>query len=103
MLYSLPFGERPAFEFDEAKSAANRAKHGIDFIEAQALWTDQDMVTFRLPVHPEPRFAAVGRLGTKHWTAIYTPRGGRIRLISVRRSRIREARTYEDFRSRQGI
>jgi hypothetical protein len=28
------------FEFDEAKSQGNKAKHGIDFIEAQALWLD---------------------------------------------------------------
>ena len=27
-----------AFEFDPAKSAANRDKHGIDFVEAQGLW-----------------------------------------------------------------
>ena len=28
------------FEFDPAKSVANREKHGIDFIDAQALWRD---------------------------------------------------------------
>jgi uncharacterized DUF497 family protein len=28
------------FEFDERKSGANLAKHGIDFVEAQALWLD---------------------------------------------------------------
>ncbi|MEH2160100.1 MAG: BrnT family toxin [Nostoc sp.] len=28
------------FEFDLNKSATNKAKHGIDFIEAQKLWTD---------------------------------------------------------------
>jgi hypothetical protein len=26
------------FEFDPQKSAINKAKHGIDFIEAQVLW-----------------------------------------------------------------
>jgi hypothetical protein len=26
------------FEFDPGKSAANREKHGIDFVEAQVLW-----------------------------------------------------------------
>jgi uncharacterized DUF497 family protein len=30
------------FEFDAAKSAANKLKHGIDFVEAQALWADPD-------------------------------------------------------------
>ncbi len=30
------------FEFDPAKSAANLKKLGIDFIGAQALWSDPD-------------------------------------------------------------
>ena len=30
------------FEFDPAKSAANLEKHGIDFIGAQALWSDTE-------------------------------------------------------------
>ena len=30
------------FEFDPAKSAANLKKHGIDFLGAQALWSDPD-------------------------------------------------------------
>jgi uncharacterized protein len=44
------------FEFDAAKSAANKAKHGIDFVEAQALWLDPDRI--ELPARPtdEPRF-----------------------------------------------
>jgi uncharacterized DUF497 family protein len=28
------------FEFDPLKSKANQAKHGIDFVDAQALWND---------------------------------------------------------------
>jgi uncharacterized protein len=28
------------FEFDEARSRANKAKHGIDFVEAQVLWEE---------------------------------------------------------------
>ncbi len=30
------------FEFDRARSDSNRAEHGTDFVEAQALWTDPD-------------------------------------------------------------
>lgn len=32
------------FEFDDDKSVANRAKHGIDFLGAQALWNDPDLL-----------------------------------------------------------
>lgn len=36
--------ELPVFEFDPAKSAANRVKHGIDFVATQALWLDDRLL-----------------------------------------------------------
>ena len=30
------------FEYDEKKSLINKQKHGIDFVEAQKLWQDED-------------------------------------------------------------
>ena len=41
-ILSIPDGARVEFEFDATKSAANRAKHGIDFVEAQSIWNDPD-------------------------------------------------------------
>ena len=35
------------FEFDPEKSASNKDKHGIDFIEAQALWQDGGAILVR--------------------------------------------------------
>ena len=32
------------FEFDEDKSRSNGTKHGIDFVEAQALWLDDMLI-----------------------------------------------------------
>lgn len=32
------------FEFDDNKSASNLSKHGINFMSAQALWNDPDLV-----------------------------------------------------------
>ena len=37
----------------------------------------------------------IGRIGGKHWSAIVTPRGDNIRIISVRRSRTEEVALYE--------
>ena len=37
-------GEAFHFEFDQAKSAANKLKHGIDFVEVQRLWLDTALV-----------------------------------------------------------
>ena len=88
------------FEFDPGKSAANKAKHGIDFEEAQALWDDDFL--FVLPsVHgDEPRFVAVGEIVGKLWSAIITVRGDKVRLISVRRSRKDEADVYQENKLR---
>lgn len=83
------------FEFDQAKSDANERKHGIDFVEAQALWDDPDLIEIPARTDDEPRFLVVGRIGTKHWSGIITYRGDRVRLISVRRSRKEEVEIYE--------
>ncbi len=83
------------FEFDLEKSAANKAKYGIDFVEVQALWNDPDLVEIPARTSDEPRFLVIGRIGEKHWSAIGTYRGGFIRIISVRRSRREEVELYE--------
>ncbi|WP_237065635.1 BrnT family toxin [Loktanella sp. M215] len=83
------------FEYDPDKSAANREKHGIDFDEAQALWDDPYLIEAPANVTDEQRFLAVGLIGARHWTAIYTYRSSRVRIISVRRARKQEIDYYE--------
>jgi uncharacterized DUF497 family protein len=83
------------FEFDEGKSKANKRKHGIDFVEAQALWEDVDALEIPAQTQDEPRSIVIGRLGKKLWSAIITRRGERTRIISVRRSRNEERDLYE--------
>jgi uncharacterized DUF497 family protein len=84
------------FEYDPKKSASNKDKHGIDFDEAQALWDDEDRIEFDARSDDEPRFALVGRIDKVIWTAFFTMRGDRVRLISVRRARVSETKSYED-------
>lgn len=83
------------FEFDEDKSRANLAKHGIDFEAAQELWQDPDLLEIQARAEDEPRFVVIGRIGSRHWSAVVTYRNERIRLISVRRARKREVELYE--------
>lgn len=83
------------FEFDPAKIAANKAKHGIDFVEAQALWRDGGFVDAPIPSEGEPRFLVIGLFEGKHWTAICTLRGEAVRIISARRERKTEVMFYE--------
>lgn len=83
------------FEFDEVKSQANLDKHGINFVAAQELWKDPYLLEIRAKSEGEPRFVLIGMIGEKHWSAVVTYREGRIRLISVRRSRKKEIELYE--------
>jgi len=83
------------FEFDPQKSEANKKKHGIDFYEAQALWDDPDVIEVPVRTSDEPRFLIIGRISGKHWSGVITYRSGKIRIISVRRSRKEEVDIYE--------
>lgn len=83
------------FEFDETKSKSNKAKHGIDFDEAQALWADPYLLEVPAMTVDEPRYLVVGTVNAKHWSAVITYRDENIRIISVRRSRIKEVALYE--------
>ncbi len=88
------------FEYDPAKSLANRDTHGIDFTEAAALWRDPGMIEVPAATTDEARYLAIGQINGKHWTAVATNREERIRIISVRRSRKNEVMLYEDHNSK---
>ena len=83
------------FEFDPEKSRSNKAKHGIDFQAAQALWDDPDLLEVPARTSDEPRFLVIGRIRERHWSAVITYRKEVVRIISVRRSRNEEVELYE--------
>ena len=83
------------FEFDSRKSNSNLTKHGIDFVEAQLLWLDPDLLEVPAKTIDEPRYLIVGKILDKHWSAIFTYRDENIRIISVRRARDEEIEIYE--------
>jgi uncharacterized DUF497 family protein len=83
------------FEFDNDKSNKNREKHGIDFLEAQLLWEDPDRVVIPARTTDEPRYLLIGKINEKCWSAVFTHRKEKLRIISVRRSRIEEVDIYE--------
>ncbi len=83
------------FEFDANKSNSNKKKHKIDFLEAQALWYDPDLIEIPVKTTDEPRYLVVGKISGKHWSGIITYRGEKIRIISVRRSSKEEVAIYE--------
>lgn len=83
------------FEFDENKSQLNLEKHGIDFIQAQQLWADPDLIEIQAKSVDEPRWLVIGLIDGKVWSAVITYRCDVIRLISVRRARKAEEELYE--------
>ena len=83
------------FEYDPLKSQSNKAKHGIDFEEAQSLWDDPDCIAFPAKTSDEERFALLAMLNGKLWVAFYTHRDDKIRIISTRRARTNERQLYE--------
>ena len=83
------------FEFDEAKSQANLQKHGINFIDAQILWNDPELLEIPAKTEDEPRYLMIGLIQGKHWSVVIAYRGDKIRLISVRSSRTEEVALYE--------
>ncbi len=84
------------FEYDPTKSQTNKEKHGIDFDEAQVLWLDEDRVEFPARSDTEDRQALIAFKDEKIWIAFYTMRETAIRIISVRRARENEEKTYYD-------
>jgi len=84
-----------SFEFDETKSKSNLKKHGIDFVDAQRLWEDPDLLEIPVKTVDESRSLVIGRIGSNYWSAVITHRVENIRIISVRRSRNSEVAIYE--------
>ena len=83
------------FEFNSKKSNENKKKHGIDFVEAQLLWEDPDLLEIPAKTIDEERYVIIGMIGEKYWSGIITYRGNKTRIISVRRSRTEEIDIYE--------
>ncbi len=87
------------FEFDPEKSKRTKAdpNRQIDFVEAQRIWNDPEHVEIPLPFTAETRWAVIGKMRGRIWTAIIARRGDNIRIISVRRAHKKEEALYEQI------
>ncbi len=84
-------------EYDVNKSKIKKQKHGISFEEAKKLFEDDALVVIPAKtVDNEQRFALISKFLGKCFVAIFTFRGGNIRIISVRRCRKNEEAGYEN-------
>ncbi len=83
------------FEWDDAKAAANLAKHGVSFEEASTALVDPCYILLADETHPD-QFWAIGLSGlARLLTVVHVERGPRIRIISARKATRAEGQTYE--------
>lgn len=84
------------FEWDPRKEAQNVRKHGIDFTTASLIWDGPiyEKVDNRRD-YGEMRTLAFGLVDGRILAVLYTPRAGRRRIISARRTNVRERNAYE--------
>ena len=83
-----------SYEWDDAKRAKNRAKHGVDFADVVRFhWASALLIDDRR--HDEPRVRALGLIDGKLMALVYTERGARVRVISLRKAEKQERRLYE--------
>ena len=82
-------------EFDPAKDAINRDKHGCSLaLAANFRWADAFTFEDTRFDYGEARFIAFGYIGLRVYVAVFTDRDGVRRIIGLRKANPREIRTY---------
>lgn len=84
------------FEWDEAKRRSNLKKHGLDFVDAPAIFEQAHVIVLddRFD-YAEPRFTAFGLLRGEVIVVVFVDRpNDAIRLISARKASSREAANF---------
>lgn len=73
------------FDWDPAKDAANRRKHGVAFTDAQVAFIDPHRLIARDVVHgvTEDRYCCIGKAGDGILTVRFAWREGVIRIIGA--------------------
>lgn len=86
------------FEWDTKKAEQNYTKHGVDFVLGARILLDPAKIT--APTHPgnDPeRWLALGGYGGRVYVVVYTLRGEKYRIISVRVANHDEAKKYSEL------
>lgn len=85
-----------AIDFDPAKDAINRAKHGLPLGFGARIFEDPNHLVLPSvrPVDGEDRYKVMGMVDGKLHTGVHVRRGAAIRFVSVRRSNDGEDRLY---------
>lgn len=84
------------YEWDDAKAAINRKKHGVELATVEEFDWDTALVVpdDRLD-YGETRWLALRLIGKRLFSLAFTLRGNRIRVISLRRTSRKERKLYD--------
>lgn len=84
------------YEWDPVKAEGNVLKHGVSFEAVDGFdWDRATIMEDRRQDYDEPRFIAVGAIEHRLHVLVFTPRGARIRVISLRKANEREKLRHE--------
>jgi uncharacterized DUF497 family protein len=83
------------FTWDEAKRSENLNKHGIDFVDAQAIFAGYTVTAEDTREgYGEQRFLTLGLLHGEVVSVAHAPREDNDHIISIRKATKHEARFY---------
>jgi uncharacterized DUF497 family protein len=83
-------------EWDERKRAANLAKHGLDFGDAEEVFAGPCLEKMDpREDYGEDRWLVLGSLRGRVVFLAYAERGANVRVISMRRATAEECKAYE--------
>lgn len=93
------------YEWDENKRRANLEKHGLDFVIAYKIYESAIKITIPSSYQSEPRWIDIAQLDDELLvlTMVYTYRGNRIRIISLRKASRQERRLYDQARRNRNL
>lgn len=86
------------FEWDEVKSETCFKERGFDFAYAAQAFFDPDRLVRANQRHSygEDRFQLLGRIDSRIFVVVYTPRPQATRIISARKANTREVKAYDN-------
>jgi len=88
------------WDWDEAKRQHNLRKHGIDFAALDGFdWSTATHEADTRTDYGEARIVTTGYIGDRLHILAWTPRHGRIRIISLRKANDREQKAWRSLRA----
>ncbi|MDD5295888.1 MAG: BrnT family toxin [Rhodocyclaceae bacterium] len=82
--------------FDPGKSERNETERGLPFTLVEQLdWSGAMIEEDIRKEYGERRYRVLGLIGGRLHAAVFTPRGGKVHVISLRKANPREVKHYE--------